>query len=75
MEPEKKSNGALIGLIIIVVILIVGGIYIWQSNNKLQEQTLPPDAITEEDTSALDTLDQDLEALDTDIGVDVDTIN
>lgn len=36
MEPEKKSNGALIGLIVIIIILILGGIYIWQTNkNKI----------------------------------------
>ena len=27
MEPEKKSNGALVGSIIIIIILIIGGIY------------------------------------------------
>ena len=26
METEQKSNGALIGLIVIVIILIIGGI-------------------------------------------------
>ena len=31
MEIEKKSNGALVGLVVIIIILIVGGIYIWQS--------------------------------------------
>jgi len=77
MEPDKKSNGALTGLIIIVIILIVGGIYIWQSNKNLLDQgnQVAPDAITEEDTSVIDTLEQDLLDADTDIDVDLDAIN
>ncbi|MBP9711870.1 MAG: hypothetical protein KBD55_02430 [Candidatus Pacebacteria bacterium] len=34
MEQEKKLNGTLIGSIIIIIILIVGGIYTWQSKAK-----------------------------------------
>ena len=34
MEPEKKSNGALIGSIIVIVILIIGGIYLWKTSVK-----------------------------------------
>ena len=39
MEPEKKSNGALIGLIIIIIILIVGGLYMWQKNKNVVNET------------------------------------
>jgi heme/copper-type cytochrome/quinol oxidase subunit 4 len=44
MESEKKSNGALVGSIIIIIILVIGGIYMWQSKiksdlNKKQTQT------------------------------------
>jgi len=38
MEPnqkQEKSNGALIGLIVIIIILIIGGIYLWK--NSIQE--------------------------------------
>lgn len=37
MEPttDKKSNGALIGSIIIIVILVLGGIYIWMSKTNM----------------------------------------
>jgi len=38
MEKEEKTNGALIGLIVIIIILIIGGIYIWQSKVKQIEQ-------------------------------------
>jgi len=34
-ESEKKSNGALFGSIVIVIILILGGIFIFYS--KIQE--------------------------------------
>lgn len=71
MEPEKKSNGALVGLIIIVIILVVGGIYIWQVKNKaaLEEKNVNP-----QDSSELDTLEQDLNSTDTNVDVNFDTI-
>ena len=37
MQPEieeKKSNGALVGSIIIVVILIIGAVYIWREEAR-----------------------------------------
>lgn len=35
MEPEQKTNGALIGSIVIIVILVIGVIYLLK--NSLQE--------------------------------------
>ncbi len=36
MEPTtKKSNGALMGSIIVIVILILGGIYMWMSKTNM----------------------------------------
>jgi uncharacterized protein HemX len=89
MEQEKKSHGALIGSIIIIIILIIGGIYVWQSQIKtiqqkkaeekiLQDQTqaeIQAQAITEEDTNDLETLDQDLNNTNTNTGVDINTLN
>ena len=74
MEPEKKSNGALVGLAIIIIILVVGGIYIWQSQ-KMPEVPAEFENITTEDTSDLDTLEADLQTTDTETGVDVNTVN
>jgi uncharacterized protein YneF (UPF0154 family) len=34
MENEKKSEGAFLGLVIIIIILIIGGIYIWRTEYK-----------------------------------------
>ena len=70
MEPEeKKSNGALLGSIIIIIIIIVGGIYIWQSKVKNALKVTPVD------TSELDALEQDLGTIDTNVDVDVNSIN
>ncbi len=68
MEPEKKSNGAFVGLVVIIIILVVGGIYIWQSSQK--EKT-----VTNQDAAVLDSLQLDAETTDTDTGVDVNTID
>lgn len=71
MEPEKKSNGAFIGLAIIIIILIVGGIYAWQSKVNLEK---PSETLSTEDENTVETLDQDLNTLETDLGVDVNAI-
>lgn len=76
MEPtEKKSNGALIGSIVIIIILIIGGIYIWQSKVKttLEQKDQYPGTISEE-ANALNSLEQDLNDIETDIDVDVNNI-
>ncbi|KKR70090.1 MAG: hypothetical protein UU13_C0014G0016 [Candidatus Nomurabacteria bacterium GW2011_GWB1_40_7] len=76
MEPEKKSNGALIGLIIIIIILIVGGIYVWQTNKtKENPPQLLPETVTTGDSDELNVLEQDLNAADTNVGVDVNGID
>jgi type II secretory pathway pseudopilin PulG len=79
MEPEKKSNGAFIGLIIIIIILIAGGVYIWQENKKAAEKIktaqVQAEAILNQDSAALDSLDQELQTTDTNVGVDSNNIN
>ncbi len=41
MEPnqEKKSYGALIGSVVIIVILVLGGIYFWMSKQNTEIST------------------------------------
>ncbi|HEY4477692.1 MAG TPA: hypothetical protein VJB09_00245 [Candidatus Paceibacterota bacterium] len=58
MEPnqEKKSYGALIGSVIIIVILILGGIYFWISKQNTETQ-LEDTQMMEESSSQLN--DQD----------------
>jgi hypothetical protein len=82
MEPEKKSNGALIGLIVIVVILIIGGIYIAISNKSVIEETVNSEIQLEstknptpaEESASLDSLDIDLQSADTNLNVDVNNL-
>jgi uncharacterized protein HemX len=76
MEQEKKSNGALVGLIIIVVILAIGGFYVWQTNKDATQRNMEQNSIlTEEDQNELDTLNQEILDLDTNIGVEADSLN
>ncbi len=77
MEPEKKSNGALVGSIIIIIILIAGGIYIWQSKvqKALEEKKFQEENVVPLDTNELNTLEEDLNTTDTTIDVDVNAIN
>ena len=64
-SAEPKSNGALVGAIIIIIILIVGGIYLWQSGVK--EAAAPANVSEDFGTSDNpDVLEQDLESLDLD---------
>jgi hypothetical protein len=63
MEPTQtpaKSNGALIGLIIVIVILVIGGVYLWQKNmaDRAAEQNGVP--------SDINTLDADVQNMDLD---------
>lgn len=73
MEPEKKSNGALIGLVVIIIILVIGGIYVWMSNKNSNENSVnDPNIQTESlptttDSTELNTLEQEIDAADTDI--------
>ena len=76
MEPEKKSHGALIGSIIIIIILLVGGIYIWQSKVKqtVNAPTTTETTSTASDINDLNSLDQDLNNIDTNTNVDIDNL-
>jgi flagellar basal body-associated protein FliL len=76
MEPEKKSNGALIGLVIIVIVLVLGGIYIWMSNkNAADAVPVQSQNTTDEDSAALDALEQELNETDTEVDVDANAVN
>jgi len=79
MEPEKKSNGAFVGLIIIIIILVVGGVYIWLSNKKAAEKMQAGqaqyEAVTDQDAAALNSLEQDANGTDANASVDVNAVN
>ncbi|MEI7709272.1 MAG: hypothetical protein WCI76_00990 [bacterium] len=79
MDPEKKSNGAIIGLIVIIVILVLGGVYIWKSKVEttiVANQTTNTDPTTNSANASaqLDSLSKELDTTDTNAGVDVNTL-
>lgn len=75
METEKKSNGALVGIVIVVIILVIGGIYMWQINKNVTDNTNieKGGVITTTDSVELDTLQKEIDTTDTNI--DANTIN
>lgn len=75
MEGDKKSNGTIVGIVIIIVILIIGGIYTWQSKVKetLKEKAAQEDTL-QNDANALDSLDQDLKNTDTNLNIDINSL-
>ena len=65
MEPEQKSNGALVGLIIIIIILVLGGIYLLK--NSAEERAKLEGANTTssvDDTTDTANLDADVNNID-----------
>ncbi|MBP9803000.1 MAG: hypothetical protein KBD14_01680 [Candidatus Pacebacteria bacterium] len=84
MEPnvDKKSNGATIGAIIVIIILVLGGLYVWQ--NQKGEINLPENEINNdnlEQSSAvinayneLEVFEEDLGATNTNLEINVDTL-
>lgn len=77
MEIEKKSNGALLGSIIIIIILIIGGVYIWQSKVQkvLDDKKAESGVVIQMDANELNALEQSLDTDDSGIEIDVDSLN
>ena len=72
MEPEKKSNGALVGLVVIIIILVIGGVYMWKSNKDTVNDTdVPTESVSTIDTTELDTLEQEINVTDIDVGANM----
>ena len=75
MEQEQKTNGAFVGLAIIVIILIIGGFYIWkQKENIEQTNQTQTGAITAQDAAVLDALGNDPNNSDASTNVDVSNV-
>lgn len=45
---NTQKGGAGIGVIIILIILIVGGIYLWQTQIKKEAEEVPPEEVTDQ---------------------------
>ena len=79
MDTDAKPNGAFVGLVVIVIILIIGGVYFWQTKlkNTLDQQqnaATASQAITSDDMNDLENLNTETGSLDTTTGVDVNTL-
>ena len=75
MEPQTKSNGAMLGLVIIIIILVAGGVYVWKSNQKaMDEQKQQTEGLSAKDSADLDSLQADAATTDANVGVDVSTV-
>lgn len=75
MDTDKKSSGALVGSIIIIIILIAGGIYIWQSGiEKAIEQKETQNFVVPMDANELNALEESLNATDIDTDFDVSDV-
>ena len=78
MEPETKSNGAFVGLIVYYISLSRAEYICGKSNKDALEKNQNPaesQAITDQDASALDALELDAESIDTATGVDANAVN
>ncbi len=66
MSPQmpQKSNGALVGSIIIIIILVLGGVYILMKNKPTQNE-LPGSLAdqTTQDSKDLDGLEDELKGM------------
>lgn len=86
-ESGHKSFGPLIGIVIIIIILVAGGLYLWSEQSSSLESLSPDnDGVIDElqaqgtsdkvgdieedlDTTNLDNLDADLEAIESELGL------
>ena len=79
MDSDTKPNGAFVGLVIIVIILVIGGIYFWQTKIKRaldqqQRDAVAAQAINSTDVTDLENLNTETNNLDTTTGVDINTL-
>lgn len=65
MENDKKSNGAFIGAIVVIIIIIVGAIYMW---NKQEKEVEPVVDQVSEDATVLNAYEE-LNSIEGDVNV------
>jgi multidrug resistance efflux pump len=74
MEGEKKSSGAMVGLVVIIIILVVGVLYVWKASKDTSDvipvEDTPVADIAPEVSADIENLDADLSDLDADLNLD-----
>jgi len=81
--PKTKSTGAIVGSIIIIVILVIGGLYLWgkQITKVENQQATTPEQILSEPDQALDSLknqstSDEIKSIETDLNAtNLDNLN
>ena len=66
MDQNQKSNGAMVGLIVIVLILIIGGIYMWNQNMKQKALDVTNDTPDASQATSATQLDANIDNIDLD---------
>lgn len=64
MENDKKSNGAFIGAIIVIILIVIGAIYMW--NKKEETVESPVQNEVSEDATVLNAYEE-LNSIESDI--------
>lgn len=76
MMPQKKGNGALIGSLIVVIILIGLGVYVFLGREKAPAEPVQPQnteqTTTETGSSTATVTDADLSAIENMLNTDTD---
>ena len=75
--PQPNGNGALVGSIIIIVILVVGAIYFWQTSlkDRMKKHT-PANTVQNSDTTNPASISSSASSLDTQLnGVNINGLD
>lgn len=64
---EKEAKGPIIGIVVIIILLILGGVYLWQSNTfapaeqtVVSDDPMTQDLATQSTSTALEDIDADV---------------
>lgn len=68
---DKKTIGPLVGVVIIILVLVLGGLYYWGQKINTEDQTVSPETITGADDPLLAELNQQSDA-DTTAAIETD---
>lgn len=50
MENDKKSNGAFIGAVIVIILIVIGAIYMWNKQEEKVELPTEENQVSEDAT-------------------------
>ena len=70
MENDKKSNGAFIGAVVVIILIVVGAIYMWNKKSEPVESPVENNEVSEDATvinayEELNAIEGDVNAMNT----------